>query len=1061
MWLTKLAIARPVVIWMALAAVAILGVLAYLRLPADLNPQVDIPTVTVVTVYPGAGPREVEALVTKPLEDAVGSVSGVKDVFSSSQEAVSIISMDLVVGTDMDRAVAAIREKVDAARALLPDGAQTPVVARLDINAQPVLYLAVTADRPLSELWNTVNDVLKPRLARVVGVASVTVLGGERQEVRVDVSARRLEEYGVTLEDVVNAVKAGSQNVPGGSVEQGRRQIGVRTLAAFTRLEEIRQAQILSPALMMASPPLFPGMVPGSLKPALPAPVTIGDVARVYEAPQRPRTLTRANGRPSIGIVITKTADANTVSVVDGVKRMLAQLRPTLPPDVRFITSRDDAGVVRDALNDVDATLVLGAILAMLVVFVFLHNIRGTVIVALALPACMVATFLAMYFAHFTLNQMTLLALSLSVGILIDDSIVVLESITRHLGRGETPTEAAYNGRTEIGFASVTLTLSDVVVFLPIAFMGGIVGAFFRQFGLTVVAATLFSLVVSFTLTPSLASRWYRQGEDPEHPRGGIFFTFEAWYRRVTLGYQRLLHGALRHRTAVLAWATVLLIAAALVIAPSLGFEFLPATDQGQIVVTAELPPDASLEATDRIARKIEARLVGQPDVENYVTTVGQILGGFGAIPQQGPQYAQINVRLWNRAGLLERLLALGRTPPHTRTRTDAQVVEAIRSSLSGIAGARITVAPVRTVANVGPPVQIQLRGADLNDLTSAATQLRDRLRQMPGVFDADISVRPGRSELAVRVDRVKAAAMDLPPAEVGLMVRDALEGNAESVLREGGTEKPIRVELADIDRNDREDMVRLPVGVSQGRAVLLGQVSDFNMETAPTAIDRINGQRMVTVTANLAPGYALGTAQADIDARRADIPMPGIEVHWGGETEAMQENAGYFAMALGLAVVLVYLVMASLFNSLLNPFVIMFTLPMALVGGLGALALTGSTLSLVAMIGIIMLVGLMGRNAILLIDYTGTLRARGMARNEAVAEAGATRLRPILMTTLATMLGMLPVALRIGRASELRAPMAIVVIGGLLLSTLLTLVVVPLLYTLFDDLRERLIRRV
>ena len=1059
MWLTKLAIARPVVIWMSLAALVILGTLAYTRLPADLNPQVDIPTATVITVYPGAGPREVEALVTKPLEDAVGSVSGVKDVFSSSQEGVSIISMDLVVGTDMDRALTAIREKVDAARAQLPSGVRPPIVARLDINAQPVLYLALTADRPLADLWRTVNDVLKPRLARVPGVASVSVLGGERNEVRVDVSARKMEEYGVTLEDVVNAVKAGSQNIPGGSIEQGRREFGVRTLAAFTRLEEIRQAQILSPALLMASVSLPKELALGPYKPKPPTPVTVGDIARVYEAPQRPSTITRANGRPSIGVVVTKTSDANTVTVVDGVKRMLDQLRPSLPPDVQIITSRDDAVVVRDALNDVDATLVLGAILAMLVVFVFLHNVRGTIIVALALPSCMVATFLAMYFAHFTLNQMTLLALSLSVGILIDDSIVVLESITRHLGRGETPAEAAYNGRTEIGFASVTLTLSDVVVFLPIAFMGGIVGAFFRQFGLTVVAATLFSLVVSFTLTPSLASRWYRQGEDPEHPRGGPFMAFEAWYSRMTHAYQRLLHAALSHRGAVLAWVAVLLAAAGLVIAPSLGFEFLPATDQGQIVVTVELAPDVSLEATDRVARRIEARLAEQPDVENYVTTVGQILGGFGAIPQQGPQYAQINVRLWNRAGLLERLLSFGRTPLHARTRTDAEVAGAIRAALNQIADARITVAPVRTVANVGPPIQIQLRGPDLNDLTSAAMQLRDRLRQMPGILDADISVRQGRSELAIRVDRVKAAALNIPPAEVGQMVRDALEGNAESVFREAGTEMPIHVELADIDRNDREDMERLPVGVSDGRAVLLGEVADFTMESAPTAVDRINGQRMVTVTANLAPGYPLGSAQADIDARRADIPMPNIEVHWGGETEAMQENAGYFAMALTLAVVLVYLVMASLFNSLLNPFVIMFTLPMALVGGIGALVVTGSTLSLVAMIGIIMLVGLMGRNAILLIDYTGTLRARGLARNDAVAEAGATRLRPILMTTLATMLGMLPVALRIGRASELRAPMAIVVIGGLLLSTVLTLLVVPLLYTLFDDLKTRVLR--
>lgn len=1032
---------------MALAALAILGIVAYTRLPAELNPRVDIPTLTVVTVYPGAGPQEIETLITRPLEDAVSAISGVKDVFSSSQESVSIISMDLVVGTDLDRAYSAVREKVDAARALLPPDAQPPTVSKLDINAQPVLYLGLSSSVPIRQLREVIDQKIKPRLARVPGVASVTIVGGEQQEIRVSVESARLEQYGLTIQDVVNALKAASRNIPAGSIVEGRRDIGVRTLSAFTRLQDIRQAQILATQLL-AMGAQFPGM-PGSPPPS--APITVGDVATVIETAAPPTTLTRVNGKESVALLITRTPDANTVHVVKGVKAALEPLKADLPPDTQIAVLRDESIVVSEALADVNMTLVLGAILAMSVVFLFLHNLRGTIIVAIALPACLVVTYLVMYFSGFTLNQMTLLALSLSVGILIDDSIVVLESITRHLGIGEDPEEAAYNGRTEIGFAGIALTLTDVVVFLPIAFMGGIVGAFFRQFGLTVAAATLFSLVVSFSVTPSLASRWYRQGENPEAGQG-IFAPLDRAYRRLEQFYRAVVLRALANRGWVITAAATALVVVVLFAAPSLGFEFLPASDQGQIAITVELPPDSSLSATDGVTREMERRIAQVPEVENYATTVGEILGGFGAIPQRGPQYAQINVRLLDRARLEDRLRHFGRVPAYMRTRSDGEVADDLRRRLKDVPGGRITVAPVRAVTNVGLAIQLQLRGPDLDALRSAAVQVRDRMAQMPGVLDPDISLRVGKPELQVRIDRALAAALDVSPAQAGAILRDSIEGNTEMTFRQAGIEYPIRVQLAGIDRNAPDQLRRIPVGFSGGRVVMLDEVADFRLGAGPAAIERVNGQRMVTVTANLVPGYPLGNAEADIRARMADIPMQGIETHFSGEAEAMAENIPYFLLSLGLAVVLVYLVMASLFNSLLNPFVIMFTLPMALVGALGALVIAGETFSLVSMIGVIMLIGLMGRNAILLIDYTGTLRSRGMAREEAVAQAGATRLRPILMTTLATIFGMLPVAMRIGGASELRAPMAIVVIGGLLVSSVLTLVVIPALYTLFDD---------
>lgn len=1036
---------------MALAAIAVLGIIAYNRLPAELNPRTDIPTLTVTTLYPGAGPQEIETLITRPLEDAVGSVGGLLDVFSSSQESVSILSMDFALGTDLDRAVAAVREKVDAARAQLPAEARVPIVAKLDINAQPVYYVSLTSPGPIQGLWQAVDSRLRPQLARIPGVAAVSVVGGRQREIQVAVDSLALTRYGLTIEDVVNSIEAANQNVPAGTIVRGPREIGVRTLAAFTSLDQIRQAPILSSQQSAVS---AQGM--GTGRRGETAPLTVADVATVSETTAEPATLTRVNGRESVGVIVTKASDANTLSVVAGVKERMDALKSALPSGTETFVARDDSIVVRDALDDVNATLILGAILAMAIVFLFLHNLRGTLIVALALPSCLVATFLVMYFAGFTLNQMTLLALSLSVGILIDDSIVVLESITRHLGMGEPPEEAAFNGRTEIGFADITTTLADVVVFLPIAFMGGIVGAFFRQFGLTIVVATLFSLIVSFTVTPSLAARWYRQGEDPEAATRGFFGRLERIHHAVERLYKRLLGFALAHRWWVVATGAVILVSVLLVTIPSLGTELLPATDQGQILIAIESGPDASLAATDAIARQIEQKLNGITDVRNVSTTVGEILGGFGEIPQRGARFAQINVRLDEKVGVLDRILHLGGVPRGMRTRDDTAVADDIRRRLKDVTGARITVTTVRSVASTGAPIQVQLRGDDLQALARAANDLKNRLQQMPGVLDPDVSLRIGRPEVQVRIDRTRAAALGVPAAQAGAALRDALAGNAEATFRQGGTEVPIRVQVAGANRHDPATLRDIPVAVGPQGVVTLGQVATLDTGAGPASIDRINGRRMVTVSAQLAPDYPAGNAQADIQAGIDRMDLKGIETHFGGEAEAMGENMVYFATALGLAVVLVYLVMASLFNSLLNPFIIMFTLPMALAGALGALAITGGTISLVSMIGIIMLTGLMGRNAILLIDYTGTLRARGVARHAAVVEAGATRLRPILMTTLATIFGMLPVALRIGRASELRAPMAIVVIGGLLLSTVLTLIVIPVLYTLFDDLVSR-----
>ena len=1051
MWFTRLAIHRPLLIWMALAAVTILGLRAYTRLPAELNPKADIPTLVITTVYPGANPPEIELQVTKPLEDAVGTIPGAREVTSSSQANVSIISVECTVGSNLDAAMADARTRIDAIRADLPTEARLPVIAKLDINARPILEIGFTsASLTPQKLRAVVNNTVLPRIQRVSGVANAALIGGARREIQVNADPAQLARYGLTVTDVANSLKAAGRDVPGGSVARNGRETQVRVAGSFHSLQAIRDTPLLAPQLQQnAAQSLSPSQNP------LPVPLlTVADVADVRDTEAAQTEINRVNGQQGVTLVISRASDSNTVAVVEGTRKALAELAPTLPADLKQSTLHDDAKTVRAALDDVDASLVLGAVLAMLVILLFLHNLRGTLIVSLAIPVCIVATFLVLNIAAFTLNQITLLALSLSVGILVDDSIVVLESITRHLKNGENPRDAALNGRAEIGFADVTTTLVDVVVFVPIAFMGGIVGGFFKEFGLTIATATLLSLAVSFSVTPMLAARWYRKGENLEAKRG-LYLILEDLYLRLERVYRRLIALALRRRGVVILSGIAALIVVSIVSIPNLGTEFLPGADQGLIAISIETPPGSSLSATDAIARQTENAVRNTPDVLASETTVGQVIGGFGSIPQQGPQFAQINLFLRDKTGFLDRILHPG---TGGRSRSDEKVAEALKAPLAEIAlqtHARVTTAAVRSVGGLSDGVEFQLRGADINALTTFAETVRERIRTVPGVLDPDITVRSGAPELRAEILPQKAALFNISVNQAGAIVRDSIAGNADNVYRQKGTETdaPIRVQLSPSQRNAPADIANIPVGVdSQGQAVALADIAALHNTTGPTNIDRYNGQRVITVSAALAPNFALGNVEADVLKVVNSLPHPGITLAESGDAQTLTENIPYFVSALLLAIALVYIVMASLFNSLTTPFVIMFTLPMALMGAFAALALTGESLSLVSGIGILMLIGLMTRNAILLLDYTNTLRGRGLSRTDALIEAGATRLRPILMTTTATIIGMLPIALRIGEAAEIRAPMAVVVIGGLLVSTVLTLLVIPALYSLFDD---------
>lgn len=1058
MGLTRLSIQRPVFVIVLITVFLVLGLYSRSGMLVDMNPKVDIPYVTVTTTYPGTGPEEIETLVTKPIEDAVSSTDQIKHIRSSSQFGLSVVNLEFELDADVDVATEEVRQKVEGALRSLPKDIDPPVVQKFDINAQPILYAGLRGNLPGKEIRYLAENVIRYRLAQVPGVAKVDVTGGDAREIRVSVDKDRLQAYGLTITDVVSAIYKANANIPSGHITEGKRDYDARLIGEFQSIPELENLKL----------PLPTGLS-----------LYLRDVAMVKDTVQERDANTRIwyrddrgrlQGSDAVTLVVTKLTDANTVEVAHHVRAAMAAMEKTLPGGIRFVVTQDTSPRIEGSLEDVNVSLILGALLAVIVVFFFLHNLRGTLICAIAIPTSLIATFIPMHFMGFTLNQMTMLGLSLVVGILVDDSIVVLENIYRHLSRGESPKEAAINGRGEIGLAALTITMADVVVFLPMAFMGGVVGRFFREFGITVACSTLFSLLVSFTVTPMLASRWYRLGEDLEHDkeRNAVFRTLERWFRAADNGYRHLLSWALRHRPHVIATAFAALVLVMAGLGPHLGFQFVPMTDLGQLACTIELPAGVSLDKTDQFVRRVEAEMRQVPQIQTATTLVGSIAGGFRSFAGTGRQYASIQIQLYDKVGLMDMLNPFARRTMkerHLRTKPDYAVAAEIRRRIAGFPGAEVTVVPISGFGGANAPVQLELLGFDLKQLDRLAEQIRTRISTIPGIQFPDVSLRPGKPEAQVIVDREKASDLGLDVSAIGAAVRNAIAGNNDAKYRENGEQFDVRVQFAAADRRRVEDLGDLIVGSQtvngQAYPVRLQDVADVRSGEGPSKIDRQDRLRKVTVTAYLAPGVPAGNIQRVIQKAIADIPLGSIHLNAGGDAQSQREEFPHLMSSFLLSIIFVYLLMAVLFNSLVHPLTIQLSLPMALTGAIAALVIAHQTLSIISMIGFIMLVGLVQKNAILLIDYTNTLRGRGYRRDDAIREAGPTRLRPILMTTFAMIFGMLPIAIGLGRASEQRAPLATAVIGGLLLSTLLTLVVIPVVYTIFDDIAAWFARRV
>jgi HAE1 family hydrophobic/amphiphilic exporter-1 len=1020
--LSGVAIRRPVFTMMIMLGLIVLGLFSYRRLSIDQFPSVDIPVVVVQTTYPGASAETIEREITERMEQAFNPVEGVDRITSQSLEGVSLVTIEFELSRNSDVASQDIRSKIETIRRDLPAGIDPPIVQKFDPAAQPIISLAISSETtPLPQLTALADEDLRRALETVRGVGEVRLAGGLEREIRVFLQPDQMRALGVSVAEINGALQAQNLEAPAGRLERE----GTETLVRVT-------GRITDPAQ-------FNDIIVSNRGGA---PIRLRDVATVEEGTEEERSLALVNGRRAVSLDILKISGANTVEVAEGVNAEIERIRERLPAGTELQVVRDNSITIRRSVEDVVHELVIGAILTIVIVMLFLNDWKATVITSLALPVSVISAFVLMGMLGFTLNVLTLMALSLSIGILIDDAIVVIENIVRHREMGQGYKEAAFKGTSEIQLAVLATTLSIVAVFVPVAFMGGIIGRFFFQFGLTVAWAVLVSLFVSFTLTPMLAAWW---GVDPhsasEHARGNILTRgitrFNDAFDRLAERYRGVIEWALGHRKSTVAVAVAAFVGAFMLF-PLIGGGFMPVSDNSEFAVQFEAPEGSSLAYTQQKAAQLESKLRTLPGVAYTYATVGA--GAAGSVSA-----GDIYVKLTGTA---------------ERDASQQVMMERARAALAPTYGVDVAVLEAGGLGGAQAPLSVDIRGPDVNQLQTLSADLAARMRRIPGIVDVQTSLDAPRPEFRIDVRRDVANEVGLDVSQVAATVRPFLAGQDVTRWEDPtGEERDVVVQAPPGQRLSAQDLAGLPVATSRrgpdGAAITvpLGDVAVLEEGTAPAQINRQRMQRVASVTAGTAGGLSVAEASAAIRARLDSMEMPaGYSVQLGGETEQLEETAGYVVEAIVLAVVLIFLILASQFESLTQPFAIMLSLPLSLIGVLLALLVTNDTLNMMSMIGVILLFGLVTKNAILLVDNANERRAHGAERFAALVDAGVVRLRPIMMTTLAMIAGMVPIALALGEGGGFRAPMARAVIGGLITSTLLTLVVVPVAYTYFDD---------
>lgn len=1010
---------RPVFTTMFVLLLVVFGIKAYPNLGVDLYPEVDYPLVSVTVTYEGAAPEEMETLITKPIENRTSQVSGIKTLSSTIRAGYSQTVLEFELGVDPREKASEVREKVASVRGRLPDDIDEPIVQRVDLAAQSIVSFVLSSDaRSRGEIRKLVEDVITDELQRVEGVSEVNAYGAGEREFKVLIDSQKLDAFGIPFQTVYSSINAENMNTPGGSVKEKGTELIVRTIGKYRNIDDIKNVVVDNKN----------GRI-----------VKVADVATVVDDWAEEISYARANKVPSVVVSVQKQSGTNTVGVTDGVMAAMEKMKKNdLPQDIKVEVVNDQSKYIRENVSDVWSAILFGGFFALLITYLFLGNFRATIIGGLAIPTSIIATFVLMKQMNFTLNNMSLMGLSLAVGVLIDDAIVLIENVFRHLEKGKEPMQAAQDATEELFLAILATSLSLVAVFIPIGSMGETVGQFFAQFGLTVAFAVAFSTMIAYTLTPMLSAYWLKKPQEAGkdlNPRNKYvqktLDKFESGFQATREFYSDVMKVAIRQPKKIISIA-VLTLLFNIALLPFLGVELQPTYDSGQFSVTFKAPTGTSIEKMKDLVAPLEDEIGTLKEVE----IVSMRLGGTRTPPTQGT----IDVKL---------------VPQSERNRSMTAIMDDLRMKFRNVQGLSVSVVTGQGSGRGDKrPVQVGLRGSDMNQLEGYAQNLADLIRQQPGATDVEISTSEAEPEIIIRVDPLRASAVGLNATNVGDIVKTAFQGlTTSNSFTVGDNDYAVRVQLDEKNSKNIDDVKNLQVSSSSGNFVRLADIADISLASGPTRIDREDRQRQLVVYANTVgttPGELVKTIETDL------VPQLNMELGYRykmiGQADEMSKTFNEISKALLIAVVMIYMVLAAEFESFVQPLIIMVSLPFALTGAIVGLLVSGQTINMMSLIGFTMLLGLVTKNAILLVDYANQSRARGMEVREAVLEACSLRLRPILMTTFSTVLGMLPIALGLGAGAELRQSMGVVLIGGLFTSTVLTLVVVPLVYILFED---------
>ncbi len=1014
MFLSDLSIKRPVLITMLITVFLVFGTLAFVDLPLNMMPDVDIPFITAQIVYAGASPLEVESQIIKPIEDAVSTVSKIDYIESYSMESVGFVIIRFETGKDVDIANQEVKDKIDAILNDLPDDADKPIISKFDIGDFPIVELTLGGDRTPIELYEIADKQLKDRLSQIEGVANVNISGGQEREVRVELDDRVVLENSISLAQLGQILAAQNLDLPGGHFLQKDQEYTVRLQGQYDSVEKLRNTEV----------PTATGV-----KQLKQLANVIDTGAEVRERSVYFNNASKVRDPNVVRLSIMKSSDGNAVDVADQVNESLPEIREILPDGLELNMVDDSSIFIRSSVEDTLGNIILGILFTGIVLLIFLHDWRSTLIVALAMPTSILSTFILMQAADFTINIFTLMGLSISVGVLVTNSVVVLENIFRHKRLGEKKVESAAIGTSEVAVAVIASTMTNIVVFLPIASMSSIVGQFFREFALTVTFATIFSLLISFTMTPMLSSRFL----PVTMKKGKIGQWIERQFDNIDRGYGKLLTALFRKKryTGFLMIGTVLLLIGSFMLAGKIGFEFMPLMDEGNIKLQAELPQGYNLEQTAEVLQKIESVVVSHPEVKHMLTTLGKI-----SDTDIGTNLAYANIKL---------------VDSEQREMTTSELNNLLIKELSAIPNARIKTQVVSSAADSGgAPIEFYLKGYDIDELSRLNDEILEKIGDIPGLINLDSSLRSGKPEITFVPDRRKLMDAGATIYDVAMTLRASIEGIVSTEYKENNENYDLRVCMTDESVDSPEKIRNIPVVTPSG-TYRLSQLGEVNFSEGVNKVIHRDKAKTVLISASNAIGAALGDVTNVINARIAEVDFPsGYSYQWGGDVDMMNDMIADMLRALILAILLTYMLLAAILESFVQPLLILSTLPLALIGVFGALYFTGITMNLFSMMAIIMLVGIVVNNAILLLDYTNQLRREGKNPHDALIEACPTKLKPIMMSSLAIMLGMLPMALGIGSAGrEFRQALGVVSIGGLIVSTFLTLIVIPSFYYL------------